>query len=288
MTSTTPASSSVLLTGASTGIGHATAVELARLGYRVFAGVRRDDDAQELAQCSPAQIEPVKLDVTDAQAVQSAVGFVAENVSETGLAGLVNNAGIGVVGPLELVPLEEWRQQLEVNVLGTVAVTQACMPLLRAGRGRVVNISSVSGLVAAPFFGPYSASKFALEAMSDSLRLEVRRFGMHVSLIEPGPVQTPIWKKSRARVDDRIEHAAPDRVALYDSDLEAVRRAGSKSEQQAIPVDPVVRAIVHAIRAKRPRARYTMPRSERFTCGLLRSLPVGLRDWLLRKAMGLP
>jgi len=273
----------VLITGASTGIGHGAAVELARRGFQVFAGVRRMEDARRLNE----HAIPLLLDVTDAAAIADATQMIAAAVGEAGLMGLVNNAGIAVVGPLELVPIDEWRRQFEVNVLGAVAVTQAVMPLLRAGKGRVVNISSVSGLVAVPFFGPYTASKFALEAISDALRLEVQRFGMHVSLIEPGSVQTPIWDKSRRRVERQAEAARPEYLDLYEEDLEAIRRAGRKAEEEAIPVEVVVRVIAKTLTARRPRARYVVPRSECFACGLLRSLPTRLRDWLMRKAIGL-
>jgi NAD(P)-dependent dehydrogenase (short-subunit alcohol dehydrogenase family) len=282
-----PTAPAVLITGASSGIGEAAAMRLSEMGRRVFAGVRRQDDARRLEDQASGRLTAVLLDVTDACAIRTAAETVAAATGEAGLAGLVNNAGIGIGGPLELVPVEEWRLQFEVNVLGVVAVTQAFMPQLRAARGRIVNVSSVSGLLAAPYFGPYAASKFALEALSDALRGEVRRFGMHVSLIEPGAVQTPIWDKSRARIERRAEQTPAEKIAPYEGDLEAVRKAVGKAEGRAMPASVVAEAIVHALSARRPRPRYVLPRSERFSCALSRCLPVRLRDWLLRRAMGM-
>src|SRR5689334_6739039 len=173
----------ILVTGASTGIGRATALELARRGATVYAGVR------DPAAVDGLGLTPVELDVTDAEQV-AALSTRLERLD-----GLVNNAGIAVTGPLEHLPLDEVRRQLEVNALGQLAVTQACLPALRAARGRIVNMSSISGRVAFPMFGPYAASKFALEAFSDSLRRELRGSGVDVVVIEPGGVTTPIWER---------------------------------------------------------------------------------------------
>ena len=161
----------VVITGASTGIGKACALELDRRGFRVFAGVRSESAAQELQAQASARLTPVRIDVTDAASIAAAAETIARSVGDAGLAGLVNNAGIAVSGPLEIVPIDALRRQLEVNVIGPVAVTRSLLPLLRKARGRVVNMSSISGGVAAPYLGPYSASKFAMEAITDTLRL---------------------------------------------------------------------------------------------------------------------
>ncbi len=174
----------VLITGASTGIGEACALWLQDRGYRVFAGVRKSTDAEALQQKSKGHLTPVLLDVADEASIREAVQFVL--TQEPKLEGLVNNAGIAVAGPLEFVPLQELRRVLEVNVVGQVAVTQAFLPLLREARGRVVLMSSISGRVAAPLMGPYAASKFALEAIGDALRRELAPWGIEVSIIEPG------------------------------------------------------------------------------------------------------
>src|SRR3954471_419193 len=190
----------VLVTGASSGIGRATALELARRGATVLAGVRDPADGEALG---PSVI-PLRLDVTDAGHVAAA----GEEAARRGLDALVNNAGIAVTGPLEYLPLDELRRQLEVNAVAQLAVTQACLPALRASRGRIVNMSSISGRMALPLYGPYAASKYALEALSDSLRLELRGTGVDVVLIEPGAIRTPIWERG-IRAADALWDALP-------------------------------------------------------------------------------
>src|SRR5688500_9161604 len=184
----------VVITGASTGIGRACAIDLDGRGFRVFAGVRKDEDGERLRSERPS-IEPLRIDVTDAGEIAAARDRVGEEVGERGLAGLVNNAGIAVPGPLEHLPLDEIRRQLEVNVLGQIAVTQAFLPLLRTARGRIVNIGSIGGRVALPLLGPYAGSKHAMEGISDSLRRELRPWGIEVSLVRPGPIATEIWER---------------------------------------------------------------------------------------------
>src|SRR5574341_29762 len=178
----------IVITGASTGIGEACALYLDELGYRVFAGVRRPSDGETLKAKASARLTPVVMDVTDVASIDRAVETVKQAVGSVGLAGLVNNAGIGVGGPLEVVPLADLRKQFEVNVIGQVAVTQAFLPLLRQGRGRIVNMGSIAGRVVMPFMGPYSASKFALEALTDAMRLEFQPWGIQVSIVEPGAI----------------------------------------------------------------------------------------------------
>jgi NAD(P)-dependent dehydrogenase (short-subunit alcohol dehydrogenase family) len=185
--------STVVVTGTSTGIGRATALHLDRLGYRVFAGVRRAEDAVRLRSEGSERLAPVLLDVTDIGSIEAAAKTVSAEVGERGLAGLVNNAGIVTGGPLEFVPLDELRRQLEVNTVGPVAVIQHFLPLVRRGRGRVVFVSSIGGRFSQPIVGPYCASKFALEALADALRMEVAPSGIHVSLVEPGAVKTMIF-----------------------------------------------------------------------------------------------
>jgi NAD(P)-dependent dehydrogenase (short-subunit alcohol dehydrogenase family) len=173
----------VVITGASTGIGRATARYLAERGFRVFAGVRRDQDAEVLRQEGAGRVTPLRLDVTDRGSIENAAREAEAALAGEGLQGLVNNAGIGIGAPLEFVELDELRRQLEVNVIGAVAVTQAFLPLLRRCRGRIVNVGSIGGRIAQPMLGPYNASKFALEALSDSLRMELGAWGIHVSLV---------------------------------------------------------------------------------------------------------
>jgi NAD(P)-dependent dehydrogenase (short-subunit alcohol dehydrogenase family) len=276
-----------LITGASTGIGRACALELDRRGCRVFAGVRSEQAAEQLRAEASARLTPLRLDVTDAGQIAAAAETLAKSVADAGLAGLVNNAGIVLPGPIELVPLDAWRRQLEVNVIGQIAVTQAFLPLLRMARGRVVNISSVNGRVALPYMAPYSASKFALEAITDALRTELRSFGIHVAAVEPGPIDTPIWQKSLAVADRMSQDVEPAVLALYESDLKVMRKAVAKSAQGAAPVERVVRAVVHALTAKRPNTRYFIDLRTRMPFTFLKLVPDRFRDWLIRKAVGL-
>ncbi len=284
-----------MVTGSSTGIGAACALELHRLGFRVFAGVRRESDGQRLVEQASSRIVPVLLDVTDPQSISQAAVRIQEEVGAAGLAGLVNNAGITVAFALEFLPIDELRRQFEVNVFGALAVTQAMLPMLKAGRGRIVNISSVSGLVAAPYVGPYAASKFALEALSDSLRVELRHFGIRVAVVEPGDVDTPIWQKSREasdRLRDRLAEVTADDVAeaaraAYAQDITAMREATGKSAANAMPPSRVVRAVVHALTARRPRTRYPVGAKTWAVSLLFRILPDRLRDRIVRSSLGM-
>ena len=228
------------------------------------------------------------IDVTDAASIAAAAKAVGKSVGDAGLAGLVNNAGIGVSGPVELVPLDAWRRQFEVNVIGPVAVTQAFLPLLRKARGRIVNISSVSGGLATPYLGPYCASKFALEAITDALRIELRTWGIHVSAVEPGPIDTPIWDKSVRAADEMAEQVAPEALSLYAADLARSARWRLGRPGRPRPVDRVVRAVVHALTAKRPKTRYFLGWSARIPFKCMKMLSDRTRDWIICKVAGLP
>jgi NAD(P)-dependent dehydrogenase (short-subunit alcohol dehydrogenase family) len=275
-----------VVTGASTGIGRACAEHLDSLGFAVLAGVRKDADAQSLRSAGSGAIRPVMLDVTDAESIAAAARTVAEHAPE-GLAGLVNNAGVGYGGPLELVTIEEWRSQMEVNFIGQVAVTQALLPALRKRKGRIVNISSVGGRVATPFLGPYNASKFALEAITDALRQEMRPFGVEVVAVEPGAVATPIWDKSRATADDVTARMPAEGVELYRSGIEALRRGISQAESAGVPPLQVAKAVAHALTAARPRTRYVVGRDARMRLAISRLLPTRAMDRLVARVMGL-
>ncbi len=204
-----------------------------------------------------------------------------------GLAGLVNNAGIAVAGPLEALPIDALRRQFEVNVIGQVAVTQAFLPLLRKARGRVVNISSINGGLAVPYMGAYSASKFALEAITDALRVELRTWGIQVSAVEPAAITTPIWQKSLSAADQLSETLTPEILALYDADLTAIRRTVERSARTASPVDRVVRAVVHALTAKRPKTRYLLGWQVRLAFKCMKILNDRVHDWIVKKLVGL-
>jgi NAD(P)-dependent dehydrogenase (short-subunit alcohol dehydrogenase family) len=285
-------SNTVIITGASTGIGAACALYLNRLGWQVFAGVRKQADGEALQQAagethlqdaSHLSLTPLLLDVTDAASIAAAAEIVAAAAGPAGLAGLVNNAGIALTGPLEFLPIADLRQQLEVNVIGQVAVTQAFLPLLRQGQGRIVNMGSISGRIAMPFLGPYAASKFALEALTDSLRVELRPWNLHVAIVEPGPIATPIWAKSLAVADDFIRHLPPHGRGLYGPALAAARERGIHSNRAGIPPEAVARVVAHALTAQRPRTRYLVGRGLWLAVLLTKFFPDRLRDWLITR-----
>ncbi len=273
----------VVITGASSGIGRACALHLDKLGWQVFAGVRQAAAGAELRQHASARLTPVLLDVTQPDSIAAAAEMVKITIGQAGLAGLVNNAGIGVGGPLEFLPIAELRRSLEVNVIGQIAVTQAFLPLLRQGRGRIVNMGSISGRVTMPGLGPYSASKFALEALTDALRIELSPWGLPVSIIEPGPIDTPIWAKSLAAADNLTQTWPPQAFDLYGQTLKIIRQAIVNSSRRAAPVDEVVRAVTHALTAKRPHTRYPVGRGMGLTFSLLPLLPDHLRDWVITR-----
>lgn len=268
----------ILLTGASTGIGRACVLHLDSLGFRVFATVRSQADAQSLRAEASERLIPLLLDVTKPESIATACEQVANEVGDAGLSGLVDNAGIARAGPIEFLPLNDYRLTLDVNFFGVIAVIQAFLPLLRAARGRIVNVSSVSGLVAAPFMSPYGASKHALEALSDALRVELRPWGMQVSIVNPGNIRTPIWDKSLDAIDGSMQ-SWPDRVyRLYGPAMEAARRR--VTSRHGIAPITVARAVEHALTARRPKNRYLVGWDARFVA-LFRLLPSRLRDWII-------
>jgi NAD(P)-dependent dehydrogenase (short-subunit alcohol dehydrogenase family) len=276
----------VVITGASTGIGRACALHLHALGFSVFAGIRKTADGEALRAATGERLQPVYLDVTDGESIRAAARTVEAGCRDGGLAGLVNNAGIAVAGPLEFLPLDSLRSQLEINVVGQIAVTQALLALLRRAGGRIVNMSSVSGRVAAPFLGPYSASKFALEALSDCMRLELRPWGISVSVVQPGPIATPIWNKSRAATKNMLAELPTQAQQLYG----AATRAAGKWERDMTREMPspmvAARAVEHALTAPRPRTRYRIGRVGHVADLVARFAPDRLRDWLLSRQRG--
>jgi NAD(P)-dependent dehydrogenase (short-subunit alcohol dehydrogenase family) len=262
-----------LVTGTSTGIGRACALHLAQRGFHVLAGVRDEADA------APG-LEPVRLDVTSAADVAAA----AERVGPS-LHALVNNAGIAVNGPVEVLPIDQWRRQLEINVIGQVAVTQAVLPALLAAPGRIVNISSISGRFAIPLTGPYAASKFAIEAISDVLRREVGPHGVHVACVEPGAIATPVWSKSRAEGEQLVDAMPADTRRRYETIINALRREAARGETDGLPPEAIAEAVGHALTASRPRTRYVVGRDARVRAMLARVLPDRALDALVRRAL---
>jgi NAD(P)-dependent dehydrogenase (short-subunit alcohol dehydrogenase family) len=272
---------SALVTGASTGIGRAAALRLDSDGWRVFAGVRREEDAAALRAAGSRRLLPLMLDVTDAAQIAAAAERVGEEVDGTGLDGLVNNAGIPYGGAVELLEIDEVRRVLEVNVVGQIAVTQALLPLIRAARGRIVLVGSINGRLAPPFLAPYSASKHAIEAVGDSLRLELRPLGVEVSIIEPGAVKTPIWEKAGRVGDEAIAALDDERRALYGARIEDFTRAALRNAERGVAPEKVAKSVAHALGARRPRTRYLVGPDANAQAVMRRLLPDRLRDRLI-------
>jgi NAD(P)-dependent dehydrogenase (short-subunit alcohol dehydrogenase family) len=259
---------SVLVTGASSGIGAACAERLTTKGWKVFACVREQGAA-------PAGTTELVLDVTDGGAIARAAEAVGER-----LGGLVDNAGIAVACPLEYLPLDELRRQLEVNVVGQLAVTQALLPAIRAARGRVVLIGSIAGTSALPFLGPYAISKFSLEALADSLRVELEPDGVHVSIVRPGTIDTPIWSKPQPLADT----LPPEAIERYGARIASMRSVAAARAKNAAPAGAVVDAIEHALTDERPKTRYRVGRDAHIRAAI-EKLPDRLRDRVIRRAL---
>jgi NAD(P)-dependent dehydrogenase (short-subunit alcohol dehydrogenase family) len=276
---------SVVVTGASTGIGAACAQDLDERGFRVFATVRKQADAERIAALGSSRLEPLFLDVSDSESIAEAAKTVEAAPQGAGLAGLVNNAGISVDIPLECVDIDLLRRQMEVNAIAPVAVTQAFLPLLRRARGRVVNVSSVNGRVASPFSGPYCMSKFALEAFTDCLRQELAGWGMHVASIQPGFIATAMLEKVREA--DWSTEASEQQLDLYGESYRTFKEFEKGNVEGAVPCDVVSRAILHALTARRPRTRYQVGKNARLFVVLTQLFPDRAVDWVTRKVMGL-
>jgi NAD(P)-dependent dehydrogenase (short-subunit alcohol dehydrogenase family) len=273
-------SGTVLVTGASTGIGEAATLHLKELGFDAVGAVRKDEDAERLRSQG---VRTVKLDVTDVASIEAARAELGDGP----LAGLVNNAGVAVAGPLEFLPLDQLRHQLEVNVVGQVAVVQKFLPALRAGRGRIVNVSSIGGRVALPLVGPYNASKFALEAVSDSLRRELYHHGVDVIVVEPGGVKTPIWRKSTDTAAELEAQMPPEAESLYGPMVDAVRKESVKIAQETgMEAREVAEAIGRALTAAKPRTRYLVGREAKLRAAAGKLMPDRMMDRAIVRQLG--
>jgi NAD(P)-dependent dehydrogenase (short-subunit alcohol dehydrogenase family) len=244
----------VLITGASTGIGEATALRLQQAGFRVFAGVRKPEDGDRLRAAGVTVIQP--LDVTKPEDVEAAVKTVEEALNGSPLRGIVNNAGIGIGGPLEALELDDFRHTIEVNTTSQLAVTKAFLPLLRKSKGRIVNMSSIGGRVAQPFAGPYIASKHAMEAVTDVLRVELLEWGIDVIAIEPGTIATPIWEKSAQEGEKVLAGLTPEQRDLYGKRLAKMTKVIESQNKRGAPPEKVAAAVQKALSASRPKTRY--------------------------------
>ncbi|MBN3960931.1 SDR family oxidoreductase [Nostoc sp. NMS8] len=277
----------VVVTGASTGIGQATALLLDQLGFSVFAGVRQDIDAQTLKQKGSPRLIPIFLDVTDAESIAVAVDKVTNAVGGGGILGLVNNAGIAVPGPLELLTIAEFQQQMLVNVTGQLAVTQAFLGLLRQSRGRIVNMGSIAGRSPTPFLGAYNASKFAFVALNDVLRMELRPWGISVSIIEPGAIATPIWEKSLSQSETAQDDLPQSAQNLYGQAMNIVRKKMQILASGGISADIVAQTVIQALTANKPKTRYLVGQDAKIGALLKHILPDRLHDRIILYSMGL-
>jgi len=277
----------VLVTGASSGIGRATVVELARSGFQVFAGVRQDEAGLQLHAEYPEQVVPLVMDVTDRGAIAAAATSVSDRLGLRGLDGVVNNAGIGISTPMEYVPPEELRYQFEVNAFGPVAVTQAFLPLLRRARGRVVNIGSAGSHLTMPFGGPLCASKYALRSLNDALRMELHPFGIHVIIIEPGAIYTPGVEKTLGDAEETIRKLPAEGIILYGAMLREFTRRAYERERHGSAPDVVARVVHRALTDERPRARYAVGDKSRLLAALPKLLPDRVLDRLRFRLFGL-
>ena len=278
----------VLVTGASTGIGRATVLRLATSGYHVFAGVRKPEDGASLVSAATGEVTPVIVDVTNAQQIAAAVEFIAGHVGNAGLAGLVNNAGIGVFGPLELIPIERFRHQLDVNVTGQLAITQAALPLLRRARGRIVMIGSIGSRFTPPFVGPLSASKSTLTTMSDALRQELAPWDVRVTVVEPGSIRSEAVDKLEHDAQAVMDEVTTEGRALYEAAFRHLVGFFAQLHEKGSPPDVVAKTVEHALSVARPRATYLSGKNARRMATVARLLPVAAQDALRRRLAGQP
>ena len=256
MTASQPDRGFVVITGTSTGIGAATALHLAEKGFRVLAGVRRRQDGEGLVARSSGELSPIIIDVTKESSIAAATDVVASAVGDRGLAGLVNNAGIVRPCPVEVQPIAEFRRHLDVNLIGPVRTIQAFLPLIRRGKGRIVNVGSIGGRLALPMHGAYSASKFGIEALTDSLRLELRQWGIPVALVDPGAVTTAIFGKELGAIDGLETTLEEEDFRRYEAQISAVRQLVEKTAADAESPVVIAKAIAHALMSAKPKTRY--------------------------------
>jgi NAD(P)-dependent dehydrogenase (short-subunit alcohol dehydrogenase family) len=254
-------------------------------GWRVFAGVRREEDAEALRQVASHRLVPVALDITSQEQVSSAAEEIAEAVGSSGLDGLVNNAGIIVVGPVETLPLDDFRRQIEVNLIGHVAVVKELLPLLRGAGGRIVFISSTGGRMSYPFGAAYHASKYGLEAVADCLRQELRPWGIRVSVVEPGAVDTPIWRRGEENTERLALQAPPAYARFYAHRVDRMLELGKRLQMRANPPEAIAHTVAHALSAERPRNRYLVGLDARFQVGAHRLIPARAFDWMVARAL---
>jgi NAD(P)-dependent dehydrogenase (short-subunit alcohol dehydrogenase family) len=272
----------VLITGSSRGIGRAAVERLTREGWNVIAGVRREADGTALVDELGDRVRPIVLDVTDSEQVLALNTQLPESLDA-----VVNNAGVVVGGPVEALSLDELRQQLEVNVVGQVAVTQAVLPRLRRSAGRIVFVSSLSGRIVTPMTGAYNASKFAIEAIADALRMELWPWHIAVSVVEPAQTDTDMWRKADDHLEQSVASVAPEHRALYAQHIDGFRRSIPKSQRMAAPPQRVADIILRALTDRRPRPRYIVGAMPRAQYAVAKRMPTPVLDAMMRRQSGI-
>jgi NAD(P)-dependent dehydrogenase (short-subunit alcohol dehydrogenase family) len=283
-----PRNETVLVTGASSGIGRACVIRLTNQGFRVFAGVRKQEDGAKLEREVKGNLSPLLLDVTNQKSIADAVEIVSAQLGGTGLVGLVNNAGVGFPGPLEFLPMEDLRTQYEVNVFGPVAVTQAFLPFIRKTTGRIINIGSIGDRLAIPFGAALCSSKSALAAMTEALRMELHPWGIHVCLIEPGSISTPAVEKVTGQAERLLERLPANAERLYGSMFRSFISHVAEHEKHGSPPEAVAEVILKALTDRKPKTRYIAGKHSQLLSALPRLLPDRLLDFLRLRLFGLP
>lgn len=268
---------SVVITGTSTGIGRACVERMAAEGWTVYAGVRKDADADSLKSSVEGDVRPVLLDVTDQSHIDALAARLGEELRQSGLDGLVNNAGVAEGGPIETLSDQEWRWHFDVNVFGVINLTRECLPLLRTARGRVVNVGSIAGRTAAPLMGPYAAGKHAIEAISEALRFEVADFGMKVACVEPGEIKTDIWAKADESLAQLMAKLDDDVKARYGRHLDMLYGFVDEAKRKGIPASRVADAVNHALTSNPPKHRYLVGPDAKVV-GVVSRMPDSLRQ----------
>lgn len=281
-------SGAVVVTGASTGIGRTTALLLDEKGYRVFAGTRKEADAESLAKEASDRLTPITIDVTDDSSIAAAREKVQGAVGEDGLVGLVNNAGVGGGGPIEFMSLDSFRDTLEVNLVGQIAVTQAFLPLIRTAKGTIVFIASIGGRIATPFLSPYNTSKFGIEALGESLRAELKPWNIDVAVVEPGSIDTQIWAKGADTAAEQIKDLSPDGQRLYGRQLSRFGEVLTETADRGIHPEKVAKVIHKAIRSDKPRHRYLVGTDAKIAARLKGNLPERTFSRMLGRQMKMP
>jgi NAD(P)-dependent dehydrogenase (short-subunit alcohol dehydrogenase family) len=276
----------ILLTGAAGGIGRATAERVARLGYTVLGTVINDAEAAQLRAARIPNVEPIVMNLQSEDSINAAVEAVRERIGPSGrLAGLANNAGIDHNAPLQTLSSAEIRQMIDVNLTGSLLLTRASLPLLRAAPSRIVFTGSAMGLLAAPLVTTYAATKWAIEGLSDALRIELRPLHIHVALVEPGVVRTPMTAGMPQAAQGMVQRMSPADRAIYEKPLFKIVEVSTKPGA-GVPPEKVADAICHALTADKPRTRYRVGADAK-AVGFIRHLPDGVRDWLQRTTFGL-